>query len=509
LRTGPGAAILLWMSDREFDARRGASPGAGDRLEALLGLLGAEARRHLGELDSRPVRAPDPTSLVSASGFSGALPDEGNGTLAALEELIEGARVGLVASAGPRFFHLVVGGTTDAALGADWLVSLWDQIAASPLTSPLAVHLEELSIAWLRELFELPPGAGVLTTGGHGANLIGLLAARQWWGERHGRDVSEHGLTGLPPMPVLSSGLVHASAVKALAQLGLGRRAVQRCAADTSGRLDLGALEAALIALEGAPAVLIGNAGDVNTGAFDPLDAMADLAARYGAWLHVDGAFGLFARVSPRTRALAAGAERAQSIASDCHKWLNVPYDCGVAFIEDRRLLLRANKLVADYLPRDLEAPQEGAPRRGAVLSNIALESSRRARGLPVWATLRALGRSGMRDLVERSLDHAARLAAAVDAAPDLERLAPVPLDVVPLNVVCFRAHPPGARKRDLDALNERLAQAILDDGRVFLGVTRFAGRVALRAAFVNHRTRPEDVDLAVAVTRELLAALS
>ncbi|MEZ6015600.1 MAG: pyridoxal-dependent decarboxylase [Planctomycetota bacterium] len=467
-------------------------------LAPILTRLGEEARRFLGGLDTRPVRAADPAAAARA--FGGALPSDGVGAPAALDELIAGAAPALVASGGPRFFHLVVGGSTDAALGADWLATLWDQIAASSLTSPLAVRLEEVAVAWLREAFELPAGAGVLTTGGHGANLIGLLAARQWWGERHGRDVSEEGLSGLPRMPVLSSGLLHASAVKALAQLGLGRRAAQRFAADPTGRADLAALEAALVALDGAPAVIVANAGDVNTGAFDPLDAMADLAERYGAWLHVDGAFGLFARVSPRTAALARGAERAQSIASDCHKWLNVPYDCGVAFVQDKRLLVRANKLVADYLPREGSDAGPGTA-HGAVLSNIALESSRRARGLAVWATLRASGRAGLRALVEGSLDRAQELAALIDAAPDLERLAPVPL-----NIVCFRAHPVGARKRDLDALNERLARAVLEDGRVFLGSTRYAGRVALRAAFVNHRTRPEDVQLAGQVLAGLLA---
>lgn len=469
------------------------APDLGTPLE----LLALEARRYAEELPQRPVRPADMAAALAA--FRGRLPEEGSGTTAALQELIEGARPGLVASSGPRYFHLVVGGTTDAALGADWLVSLWDQIAASSVTSPLAVHLEGLVIGWLRELFELPPGAGVLTTGGHGANLVGLLAARQWWGERHGRDVAEEGLAGLPVMPILTSGLVHASAVKAAAQLGLGRRAIRRFEVDHTGRLDTPELVRALQELDGAPAVLVGNAGSVDTGAFDPLDEMADIAERFGAWLHVDGAFGLFARLSPRTAALARGAERAQSIASDCHKWLNVPYDAGVAFVEDKRLLQRVNRLVADYLPKDAPSTDSTEPRL-PVLTNIALESSRRARALPIWATLRAHGRAGLRAAIEGSLDRAQELAALVDAAPDFERLAPAPL-----NIVCFRAHPPGARRRDLDALNERLARDVLADGRVYFGSTRYTGRVALRAAFVNHRTGPDDVGLAFQVLQELL----
>jgi glutamate/tyrosine decarboxylase-like PLP-dependent enzyme len=471
--------------------------------DPILARLAQEARRYLPGLEAARVGARDAAACARA--FVAGLPEDGVGALAALDELIAAAEPGLVASAGPRYFHLVVGGATDAARGADWLATLWDQIAASPVTSPAAVLAEERAVAWLRELFELPAGPGILTTGGHGANLVGLLAARQWWGERHGRDVSEGGLTGLPQMPVLSSGLLHASAVKALAQLGLGRRAAQRFTADNTGRLDLGALEAALRALNGAPAVIVGNAGDVNAGAFDPLDALADLAERHGAWLHVDGAFGLFARLSPRTSMLARGAERAQSIASDCHKWLNVPYDCGVAFVQDKRLLVRANKLVADYLPREAGETSAGTAVPGAVLSNIALESSRRARGFAVWATLRASGRAGLRALVEGSLDRALELAALVAAAPDLELLAPASGNTLPLNIVCFRAHPPGARLADLDALNERLARAILEDGRVFLGSTRYTGRVALRAAFVNQRTGPADVVFALDVVHELL----
>jgi len=473
--------------------------------DALLALLRRESERFLAAASMARVAAADPGA--SAAAFCTPLPEAGLGTMPALEALVAAAAPGLVTSLGPRFFHLVVGGVTEAARGADWLTGLWDQVAASTLTSPAAVFAEERAVAWLRALFGLPPGAGVLTTGGHGANLIGLLAARQWWGERHGVDVAEDGITGLPPMPVFSSGLVHASAVKALAQLGLGRKAVQRLQQGPTGALDAAALRAALAGLGGAPAVLIGNAGDVNSGAFDDLERLADLAQEFGAWLHVDGAFGLFARCSPRTAPLARGVERAQSIASDCHKWLNVPYDCGVGFVADKRLLVRANKLVADYLPRDAGpgqvTPGQGAPAQGgAVLSNLSSESSRRARGFTVWTALLALGRDGVRALVERSLDRANELAAAVDAHRDLERLAPVAL-----NVVCFRAFPSGARRRDLDALNERVSREVLRDGRVFIGSTRYGGRVALRAAFVNHATEPDDVRLAIAAVTEAIEA--
>jgi glutamate/tyrosine decarboxylase-like PLP-dependent enzyme len=298
-------------------------------------------------------------------------------------------------------------------------------------------------------------------------------------------------MRGLPAMPVFSSGYIHASSVKVLAMLGVGRQAVRRFERDDVDRLDLTALERALRGLDGQPAVMIAAAGEVNAGDSDPIDAMADLAQEYGAWLHVDGAFGLFAGVSPRTAGQVAGVERAHSVTSDGHKWLNVPYDCGFAFVRDRSLLARAFAYTADYLPR----PDDPRPTMGA----IGPESSRRARSFAVWATLRAYGRDGYRALVERHLDLARRLADRVDEAPELQRLADVPL-----NIVCFRYDPGHRSEPELDALNQRLGERILEDGRVYVGTTRYRGRVALRPAIVNWRTGPEDVDTLVDVVREL-----
>jgi len=308
-------------------------------------------------------------------------------------------------------------------------------------------------------------------------------------------DVEEAGLAGLPPVPVLASGYVHASAVKALAMLGIGRRHVRLFAADGSGRLDLDALEAALRALDGAPAVVLATAGEVNAGGFDPLAEMAELAARYNAWLHVDGAFGLFAAVSPATRHLVQGIEGAHSVAVDGHKWLNVPYDCGAAFVHDPEVHHGAFTASAAYLGREeLDRP---------VFSNLGPEMSRRARAFAVWATLCAYGRSGYRAMVERHVALARRLAAQVDAEPDLERLADVPL-----NVVCFRYRGSGVPEAELNELNHRLGQAVLDDGRVYFGTTEYDGKVAFRPAIVNWRTREEDVDVVVPTTLELAAML-
>jgi glutamate/tyrosine decarboxylase-like PLP-dependent enzyme len=367
----------------------------------------------------------------------------------------------------------------------------------SAVGTPLGSRLEAVTIGWLKDLFRLPPAwAGVLTTGATTANLTALAAARRWFGERHGIDVEERGLAGLPPIPVLSSGYVHASAVKALAMLGIGRANVRRFVRDDVGRLDVDGLATALDDLTGAPAILVGNAGDVNAGDFDPIDAMADLAERHGAWLHVDGAFGLFARLTPRADALTEGIERADSVIADGHKWLNVPYDSGFAFVRDPMALPKAFTASAEYLP----SPDDPHPNFGY----FGPEMSRRARALPAWASLRAYGRAGYRAMVERHLDLAQRLAARIDAEPDLELLAEVPL-----NIVCFRYRPVGVGDDALDELNRRLGEALVEDGRVYAGTTTYGGRVGLRPAIVNWRTTERDVDALVDVALDLGARLA
>ena len=447
-----------------------ASPIRRDEEESALSYVLEAARRYLAELDDSPV-------LPARGGrFGGGLPEDGAGAVAAMEELVDAADVA-TRSSGPRFFHFVTGGTTPAALGADWLTSLLDQNSFSAVSSPYGSQLEDVAIRWLLDLFELPADwSGVLTTGATMANFAGLASARRWWAEQHGVDLDERGFAGLPAVPVFSSEYVHASARKALAMLGIGRDSVQVVDADE--------LDRSLRGLGGAPSIVIGNAGDVNTGDFDPIDRLADLAEKHGAWLHVDGAFGLFARITPRAAALAGGIERAHSVIADGHKWLNVPYDCGFAFVREGRYLRPPFQLTAAYLPSD-ERP--------------APEASRRARSLAVWATLRAYGRSGYRAMVEQHLDLAERLSERVDAEPELERLAETKL-----NIVCFRFRPEGLSEEELDELNLALGQDVLEDGRVFFGTTRYRGKTAFRPAIVNWRTEEGDVDLIVEVLLEL-----
>jgi glutamate/tyrosine decarboxylase-like PLP-dependent enzyme len=421
----------------------------------------------------------------------GPLPEEGLGTGEAVRRLLDVGTATATASAGPRFYHFVIGGTTPASLAADWTTSLLDQMAGMRASSMFAHSVETVAIDWLRDLFGLPVGwGGALTTSATFANFTGLGCATHWWGQRHGVDVAMHGITGLPRLPVLASGLVHPSSRKALQMLGHGH-AVEVLRRDDVGRVDLAALRRRLAEID-APAVIIATAGEPNAAEFDPIDALADLAGEFGAWLHVDGAFGLFAALSPTTRHLVSGVDRADSVAADAHKWLNVPYESGFVLLREPARLGHAYGMPgAPYLP----GPDD--PGSGYML--LGPESSRRARALPIWASLAAYGREGYRAMVERHCALARHLAQRVDAAPDLERLADVTL-----NVVCFRYRPTGPDEPQLDVINRALGAALLADGRVFAGTTVYGGRVALRPAITNWATTAGDLDLLVDVVREV-----
>ena len=466
-----------------------------EELADVIAFAAAETARYLDGIDERPVRPRYADDV--AERFGGPLPDEGVGPMDALAELVDGFD-GAIRSAGARFFHFVNGGTTPAALGADWFATALDQNVGAWVSTPLGAQLERVALAWLKELFGLPAlMGGVLTTGATMANFTALACARRWAALEQDVDPEEDGLAFLPPIPVFASGYLHPSDVKALSMLGFGRRSIRRFRRDGAGRVDLLALEGALRARRGKPSIVIGSAGEVNTGDFDPIAAMGELAREHGAWFHVDGAFGLFAGLSPRTAHLVDGVAEADSVVADGHKWLNVPYESGFAFVRDGALLPAVFTSSAAYL----EDPDDPRPTWGY----LGPEMSRRARAFPIWATLRAYGRSGYRTIVERHLDLAQHLAEEVDAAPDLERLADVPL-----NIVCFRYHPEGVDdEKELDDLNARIAEAVLEDGRVFFGSTIYDGKVAFRPAPVNWRNREEHIDLIVQVTRELGKALS
>lgn len=462
--------------------------------ESVLREVLAAATSYLAALDDLPAK--DRAADEAATQFAGSLPETGIGTLAAISQLGELGPAAATRSAGPRFFHFVIGGSTPAALGADWLASVLDNNAGLWVSSPLGAQLEKVALGWLKELFGLPPAWGaVMTTGATMANFTALAAARQWWGEQHGLDIARNGMAGAPAVPIFTGGYVHASAVKALGMLGLGYGAVKKLTRDPAGRIDLDALRQSLEALDGAPAIVLATAGEVNAGGFDPLADMVEAAHAHNAWLHVDGAFGLYARTSPNLAHLTRGVESADSVITDGHKWLNVPYDSGFAFVREERLMHAVFGIGAAYFP-------EAVAGRPDYLM-LGPEMSRRARALAVWATLAAYGGDGYREMVERHVGLARRLGEQVSASEDFELLEqPV------INVVCFRFRPGGVDEARVDDLNRRLGQAVIDDGRVYFGTTVYAGKVAFRPAISNWRTREEDVDLILPVLRELAAQL-
>lgn len=465
-----------------------------EELKEVIELVSREASIYLEGLDHQPVRSR--AFQESLEAFDEPLPESGSGAVQTLSHLINEGLEASVATAGPRSFHFVIGGTTPAALGADWLVSTLDQMVYAWVASPLATRLEQISLKWLQQMFGLPQAwQGVMTTGATMANFVCLAAARQWYGEQLGVDVAEDGLGNLSPLRVFSSGIIHPSDVKALSMLGMGRSSVKKHVANEKSEFDLLALEGSLKELNSAPSIIIAVAGEPNAGMFDPISNLADLAAEYNAWLHVDGAFGLFAALSPKHAGLVQGVDRAQSVAVDGHKWLNVPYDCGFAFVGDGHLMGKSFAHSAEYLPD----PTDPEP----VLGSLAPEMSRRARSLTVWATLKAYGRQGIQKMVEQNLSLAQYLSLLVEDLPDLELLAEVPL-----NVVCFRFNPGNLSEERLNQVNRQLGAALLEDGRVFVGTTTYRGKIALRPAIVNWRTRREDIDILIEAVRELGASI-
>ncbi len=446
----------------------------------LLDEVRGAALAFLTSLPGRAVAAP----LGPAARPAPRLPEGGLGARGAVEHFRAAYEPWLSGSAGPRYLGFVTGGSTPAALAGDWLASAYDQNLANEGDS-IASTVERHALGLLRDLFDLPDAfEGIFVTGGTQANLVGLATARQWAYDRLGFDAAERGLAGAPPLRVIGA-TPHASVYKALAVLGLGRASVE-IAPCLPGRrsVDLGALEAMLRASE-APAILIGSAGEVNTGDFDDLEGLADLAERRRAWLHVDGAFGLFAACDPARAGLVRGVARADSIASDGHKWLNVPYDAGFAFTRHLALQERVFVATAAYL---------GA---GPDLMHRSPENSRRFRALPAFLTLLAYGRSGYGELVRRSCEHAEALGAWVGASPHFELLAPVRL-----NVVCFAPRAGGAAARD------RALDLLRRGGRAFLTPTELGGRPALRAAFSNWSTAPGDVGVVIEALAEAGARL-
>jgi glutamate/tyrosine decarboxylase-like PLP-dependent enzyme len=437
----------------------------------------AHAESFLSTLDDRPVAACADASAVRDR-LGGPLPDRGEDPDAVIDALAVGAEPGLVATAGPRHFGFVIGGTLPAALAADWLASAWDQNAAFHSLSPAAAAIEEITSAWTLELLGLPGTASVgFVTGGQGANTTCLAAARNAVLSRHGWDVERDGLIGAPAVRVLCGEQAHATIYTALRLLGLGADTAIRLPADEQGRMDPEALAKALAANDG-PTIVCAQAGNVATGAFDAFGPIADACAEHGAWLHIDGAFGLWAAAAPAIRPLTVGVERADSWAVDAHKWLNVPYDSAMAIVADQDAHVAAMSLAGPYLVAD-PGQRDG--------TNFVPESSRRARAIPIYAAIRSLGRAGIAEMVERNCAQARRMAGLLAAVPG----AAVLNDVV-LNQVLVRL--PGG-----DDANRAAVAAVQRDGTCWLGGTTWNGEYVLRVSISNWATTDEDIDRSAA----------
>ena len=444
----------------------------------LLTDASTRAVRYMSGIGNRRI-TPHPEDIARLSALGGEMPEEPCDPQTVLALLDDVGSPATVASTGGRYFGFVTGATLPATLAVNWIAGAWDQNAAMRVMSPVAAALEDITLGWLREVLGLPPSTGVgFVTGATMANFTCLAAARHMLLERAGWNVEENGLFDAPPLTVVVSDEVHVSVLKALAMLGLGRTRVTRLATDDQGRIKSDSLPG----FDDRTIVCI-QAGNVNTGAFDPAAQICSHAHRHGAWVHVDGAFGLWAAAAPRRAHLMAGFADADSWATDCHKWLNVPYDSGLAFVREPQHLRSAMTVSAAYLQAsDQREPYQYTP-----------EASRRARAIEVWAALRSLGRRGLADLIERNCRLAKRF------ADQLRTAGYSILNDVVLNQVLVSFGDAAATKRVISELQ--------NEGTCWCGGTEWHGRTAMRISVSSWATTEEDVDQSVAAVLRVASA--
>ena len=439
-------------------------------MRELLGETVERAARFLESLPERQVAAARDAEEI-ARALGGGLPKTGLPAPEILARLDEIGGQGVVASAGPRYFGFVTGGVLPASLAVNWLAAAWDQNAFSEVGSPVGAAVEQVAMRWVLEVLDLPADAGTaFVTGATMANFTALAAARRTVLLAHGHDADRNGLGDAPAITVVAGEQAHATLFKALGLLGLGRDRVVRVPVDAEGRMRADSLPD----IEG-PAIVCTQAGNVNSGAFDPVGAICDAVRAGDVWVHVDGAFGLWARASSRRGPLAAGVERADSWATDAHKWLNVPYDSGLAIVRDAEALRGAMSVQADYLPdRTRRDPYEFTP-----------EASRRMRGIEVWAAVASLGRDGIEELVERNCRQARRFATGLrDAGCEI-------LNDVVLNQVLVAFGD--------DRVTGDVIRAVQREGTCWCGGTRWNGRAAMRISVSSWATAAADVERSLA----------
>ena len=440
-------------------------------MKEILTDASSRAIRYLEGLESRGV-APTPAALAALRAFDAPLPATPTNPADTLRLLDEAGSPATAAMAGPRFFGFVIGGSLPVALAANWLTGAWDQNSAYYRATPSTAFIEQVALRWLLDVLQLPPASGgAFVTGATVANLCALAAARHAVLERAGWNVEAEGLFDAPPITVIVGAEAHPSVTKSLGLLGLGRSRVVKVPVDGQGRM-----RADLLPAISGPTIVCIQAGNVNTGAFDPIAEICRRAHAAGAWVHVDGAFGLWAAATPARAHLAAGIAEADSWATDAHKWLNVPYDSGLAFVREAHALQAAMAITAEYLPAASEYrnPADFTP-----------ELSRRARGVEVWAALHSLGREGLAAMIERNCAQAQRFAQKLSAA-GFEILNEVVLNQV---LVSF-----GDAAR-----TNRIIQGVQNEGTCWCGVTIWQGKTAMRISVSSWATTDANVDRSAA----------
>ena len=452
--------------------------------DPLLAYVANRVTEYQRDADERPVNARTGVNELTAM-VGGPLPDWPTDPAEAVRQLADAVDAGSVATIGPRYFGFVVGGAMPATVAADWLATGADQNAGAYVMSPVGAVVEDVAAGWLRDILGLPSDASAgFTTGAMMANFTALAAARHHVLAKAGWDVEADGLQGAPRVHVVVGAERHATIDASLRYLGLGHGTAHVVPADEQGRMRADLLPGVLADCDG-PTIVCAQAGNVNSGGFDPVGRICSAASEHGAWVHVDGAFGLWAAASPSLRAMVAGIDQADSWATDAHKWLNVPYDSGLVFVAHPDAHRAAMRKTASYLPDDVPGERDG--------DSFVPESSRRARGLAVWMALRTLGRSGVADLVDRCCALARRFAEQLAVVPGVEVLNDVVLNQV---VVRFG---------DSDDTTRRVIAAAQSDGTSWFGGTVWRGVAAARISVSNWSTTEADVDRSVAAIRGVL----
>ncbi|HWB05339.1 MAG TPA: pyridoxal-dependent decarboxylase [Verrucomicrobiales bacterium] len=450
------------------------------------------ATEYLRGLDQRSVAA-TVTLEDLRTRLGGALPDAGTEPCRVVDDLVANTAGGHLGSAGGRFFAWVIGGALPSALAADWLTSTWDQNAAGYACGPAAAVVEEIAGSWLKELLGLPADASfAFTSGCQLAHFTCLAAARHAVLRDAGWDILQDGLFGAPPVRIITTDQRHLTVDRALRFLGFGHRAMTLIPTAEDGWIDPNILQATLSSGSG-PAIVVLNAADLNIGAFDRFDELIPIAKNAGAWVHIDGAFGLMARASRSKRPLLRGIELADSWATDAHKWLNVPYDSGLAFVRDREAHRLSMTASASYYVADEKARDQ---------LDWNPEWSRRARGFAVYAALRELGRNGLEDLIDRCCRHAHAIVTGIGALPGAEILWTPQLNQ---GLVRFPDPRPEATEEDHDARTDSVIAAINATGEAFFGPTTWKGKRAMRVSVVNWRTTGDDVRRTIAAVASVL----